>query len=174
MAIQAVSHDSDPEFIAGDARESAGEKEKSGTDGAVIEPDDDDEDEDQHLISFAIYLYDPMHSLSFSTLSQPFPQRWAQWLDAYSPPVSSPISPNDDKDESGLPESIQEIIRSGGVDPREWVAEWMEEVLSLAVGVVAQRYVARRMGVGEGGLGKGKKAAAPGEEDMSGEAARVI
>jgi hypothetical protein len=37
----------------------------------------------------------------------------------------------------------------GGVDPRDWVAEWLEESLSLAVGVVAQRYVARRMGVGE-------------------------
>lgn len=58
------------------------------------------------------------------------------------------------------------------MDPREWVAEWMEEILSLGVGVVAQRYVARRMGVGEGGLGRGKRRAQ--DEDISGEAARAI
>jgi DNA transposition AAA+ family ATPase len=29
--------------------------------------------------------------------------------------------------------------------------------LGLSVGVVAQKYVARRMGVGEGGIGKGKQ-----------------
>ena len=72
----------------------------------------------------------------------------------------------------GLPESIMEIIQTGGVDPREWVAEWMEEILSLAVGVVAQQYVAKRMGVGEGGIGRGKKRA---EEDATaGEAARAV
>ncbi len=29
--------------------------------------------------------------------------------------------------------------------------------MTLSVGVVAQSYVARRMGVGEGGLGRGKR-----------------
>ena len=57
-----------------------------------------------------------------------------------------------------------------GVDPREWVAEWMEETLSLAIGNIAQRYVARRMGVGEGGIGRGKQR----EELISGEAARAL
>ena len=73
----------------------------------------------------------------------------------------------------GLPESIQEMIESGGVDAREWVAEWLEETLSLAIGVVAQRYVAMRMGVGEGGIGRGK-AKARAEEDAAGEAARAV
>lgn len=118
--------------------------------------------EAEESIVFAIYLYDPLHSLSFSALSQPFPQKWAAWLDASSASA----------DEAALPESIQEIIAAGGVDPREWVAEWMEEILSLGVGVVAQRYVARRMGVGEGGLGRGKRRAQ--DEDISGEAARAI
>ena len=49
----------------------------------------------------------------------------------------------------GVPAEIREIIEGGGVDPREWVAEWVEEALSLSIGVLAQRYVARRMGVGE-------------------------
>ena len=79
-----------------------------------------------------------------------------------------------------LPESIAEIIESGGVDPREWVAEWIEETLTLGVGVVAQRYVARRMGIGEGGVGKGKgkmkvdRGASEMVESGGGEAARAI
>ncbi|EMC99878.1 hypothetical protein BAUCODRAFT_62675 [Baudoinia panamericana UAMH 10762] len=148
LAIQAISYVVEREMFADDVRI---EDEKP----AVVEP----EAEEEELISFAIYLHDPMHSLSFSTLSQPFPAKWAQWLDA---------SPQED----GLPDSIIEIISSGGVDPREWVAEWMEEILSLGVGVVAQRYVARRMGVGEGGIGRGKRRAE--EEGVGGEAARAI
>ena len=93
----------------------------------------------------------PPSTASRSPLSRSLSHRkWAAWLDASSASA----------DEAALPESIQEIIAAGGVDPREWVAEWMEEILSLGVGVVAQRYVARRMGVGEGGLGRGKRKSA--------------
>ncbi|KAK6433303.1 hypothetical protein LTR95_010518 [Oleoguttula sp. CCFEE 5521] len=144
----AIGYEEDSALFADSAR---GEDEKS----AVAEPPADPEP----LIAFAIYLHDPLHSLSFSSLSQPFPRRWADWLDASA------------SDENGLPDSIQEIIAAGGVDPREWVAEWVEEVLSLGVGLVAQRYVAKRMGVGEGGLGRGKRRE---EGDISGEAARAI
>lgn len=148
LAIQAISYTADKGFFAEDAHAAKAE-------GTVVEPEAESED----LVVFAVYLYDPLHSLSFRGLSQPFPQRWADWLDA-------------EASEGGLPESITEIIQSGGVDPREWVAEWMEEILSLAVGVVAQQYVAKRMGVGEGGIGRGKKRAE--EEAMGGEAARAI
>lgn len=102
------------------------------------------EDEAEDTTAFAIYLHDPIHSLSFSTLSQAFPAKWSAWLDESS---SGP---------DALPESIREIVESGGIDPREWSAEWIEETLNLSIGVVAQRYVAKRMGVGEGGIGKGK------------------
>lgn len=155
LAIQAVSYPDDEGLFADDGRS---ENEASTTESGVAEP----KSEAEESIVFAIYLYDPLHSLSFSALSQPFPQKWAAWLDASSASA----------DEAALPESIQEIIAAGGVDPREWVAEWMEEILSLGVGVVAQRYVARRMGVGEGGLGRGKRRAQ--DEDISGEAARAI
>ncbi|KAI6920833.1 salicylaldehyde dehydrogenase, partial [Hortaea werneckii] len=86
------------------------------------------EEEAEELVCFAIYLHDPMHSLSFSGVSQPFPAKWASWLDASSAEGGG-----------ALPESVREIIESGGVDPREWVAEWVEEILSTSVGVVAQR-----------------------------------
>lgn len=155
LAIQAVGYTAEADFFAGDAHE-AGVK-KAETAG-VVEPEDSAED----LVCFAIYLHDPLHSLSFSSLSQPFPQKWAGWLDAAASATS----------DDGLPESIVEMIEAGGVDPREWVAEWMEEVLVLAVGVVAQRYVARRMGVGEGGLGKGKRRVE--ENEVAGEAARAL
>ena len=99
--------------------------------------------EDEDELVFAIHLHDPIHGIAFSAVSQAVPMQWIEWLDA----------PNV---EGALPESIREIIEGGGVDPREWISEWVEETLSLSAGVVAQRYVARRMGVGEVGKGKGR------------------
>ncbi|THY40023.1 hypothetical protein D6C98_09787 [Aureobasidium pullulans] len=126
----------------------------------VVEPDAEEE-----TALFAIYLHDPIHSLSFSSLSQSFPAQWTQWLDASSPDPENPET---------LPESIRDIVESGGIDPREWVSEWIQETLTLSIGVVAQRYVAKRMGVGEGGIGKGKARQRAEETDAAGEAARAI
>ncbi|KAF2766865.1 hypothetical protein EJ03DRAFT_329756 [Teratosphaeria nubilosa] len=151
LAIQAISYTADKDFFAENAQDST-----EMTQVAVVEG----EDEAEELVVFAIYLHDPIHSLSFSTLSQPIPRKWADWLDASAAQGET------------LSDSIVEIIQSGGMDPREWVAEWVEEVLSVGVGVVAQRYVARRMGVGEGGLGRGKRRAE--EDGVGGEAARAI
>lgn len=57
----------------------------------------------------------------------------------------------DKSGEWALPPVIQDIMDHGGVDPREWVVEWVEEAVGLAIGVVAQKYVAKRMRVGESG-----------------------
>jgi hypothetical protein len=157
LALQPINHDAPKDLFQGSA------KVEEKTEGKVEEP----AAEEDALTTFAIYLHDPIHSIAFSTLSQPVPQKWIEWLDAVSP----------DNPDAGskpqLPPEIQDIIMSGGVDPREWVAEWLEEILSLGFGVVAQRYVARRMGVGEGGIGRGKV-----KEDIvesgAGEAARAV
>lgn len=154
LALQPVSYQS-PHDLFGSSASPEAEK----TEG-VQEPNEEDE-----LITFAVYLHDPIHSISFKGLSQAFPAKWAQWLDA-------PVAEDADGEQSHLPPEIQEIIATGGVDPREWVAEWMEETISLAVGIVAQRYVARRMGVGEGGIGRGKAREAI-VEAGGGEAARA-
>ncbi|KAI5367352.1 hypothetical protein Slin15195_G024790 [Septoria linicola] len=154
LAIQAISYTVDKDLFAEDSQSAAAKASESG----VVSPQDESED----VVVFAIYLHDPLHSISFRGLSQPFPQKWAEWLDA-EPSV-----------EGALPDSILEIIQSGGVDPREWVAEWMEELLSTSVGVVAQQYVAKRMGVGEGGIGRGKQRAEENESAISGEAARAV
>ena len=160
LAIQAIIQ-AVPEglFAAGPSSE------QQEGDSQVTEPTADQTKEE---IVFAIYLHDPVHGIAFQALSQAVPAQWIEWLDAPS------------GGEGTLPESIEEIISSGGVDPREWVSEWVEEALTLAVGVVAQRYVARRMGVGEGGARKGKGVMKAGQGSQSviesggGEAARAM
>jgi hypothetical protein len=148
LAIQAIVHTQPDELFAGSPEEKK--------DGGVAEPKEDD-----GQFTFAIYIHDPIHSISFQTVTQSFPQKWAEWLDAST------------ENGSDLPAEIIDIIEGGGIDPREWVAEWVQDILSLGVGVVAQRYVARRMGVGEGGIGRGK-AKQNVVEDGGGEAARAI
>ena len=153
LSIQAISQSAPPELF--------GSSPKQGNDDGIV----DIEDKPDELICFAVYLHDPIHGITFQTLSQTVPQKWIRWLDA-------PSSTSDSSDQA-LPEEIAEIINTGGVDPREWVAEWIEELLVLSVGVVAQRYVARRMGVGEGGFGRGK-GRQEAIESGAGEAARAL
>ncbi|KAJ5678849.1 hypothetical protein N7462_007093 [Penicillium macrosclerotiorum] len=165
LAIQAITQSTSPDmFQAGASAEQATPA------GAVDAPEVDDE------ISFALYLHDPIHGIAFHTISQAVPAKWIEWLDASAPASDTADSEDAEAAHAVVPEAIAEIIESGGVDPREWVAEWIEETLSLSAGVVAQRYVARRMGVGEGGLGKGKMRAeqASTVESGAGEAARAI
>lgn len=138
-------------------------------------PGEEAETEQEEEISFALYLHDPIHGIAFHAISQNIPQTWIEWLDASVP---APVDESDDEHAQRVvvPEAIAEIIESGGVDPREWVSEWIEETLSLAAGTIAQRYVARRMGVGEGGVSKGKMRAeqASTVDSGAGEAARAI
>lgn len=165
MSVQAISTDSDKTLFAGTA---TAEKEKESS---AIQ----DQTEADELICFAVFILDPVHEIEYSTVSQSIPARWVRWLDAPTP--LTPRSGDDGQEIapelSQLPEEIRDIVESGGVDPREWVAEWIEELLSLSVGVVAQRYVARRMGVGEGGLGRGKKRIEEMVNENAGEAARA-
>lgn len=179
LSVQAVTVDSDAALFAASSSSSTAPAEGSA----------DKEDQSlEELVCFAVYILDPIHEIEFSTVSQPIPAKWARWLDA---PAAAQLTPRtttddeaeeqpqqqpesrDDDDDQPLPDEIREIVESGGVDPREWVAEWIEEQLSLAVGIVAQRYVARRMGVGEGGLGRGKKRVEDLISDNAGEAARA-
>ncbi|KAF5603106.1 maintenance of telomere capping 1 [Fusarium pseudocircinatum] len=162
LAVQAISVDEDKNLFA---RTASAEKEK---DSSGVE----DQDENEELICFAVFILDPVHDIEFYTVSQSVPARWVQWLD-----TPAPLTPRSGEDgdvaDANIPEEIRDIIESGGVDPREWVAEWLEELLNLSIGTVAQRYVARRMGVGEGGLGRGKRRMEDLVQDNAGEAARA-
>lgn len=165
LAIQAISH-----TVSAELFQAGASAEKAETPGVVAAPEADEE------IAFALYLHDPVHGIAFHTISQPVPAKWIEWLDASAPAAENPDSDDGDVPRAVVPEAIADIIEAGGVDPREWVAEWIEETLSLAAGVVAQRYVARRMGVGEGGVGKGKMRAeqASTVDSGAGEAARAM
>jgi hypothetical protein len=151
LSIQAISQSTSNELFGGPTKKD---------EARVVDPEEQPED----LICFAIYLFDPVHGIRFHTVTQTMPQKWIDWLDSQA----SPEHPG-----GSLPEEIAEIIESGGIDPREWVAEWVEELLALGVGIVAQRYVAKRMGVGEGGIGRGKAREAT-VDAGAGEAARAM
>jgi len=111
---------------------------------ALVTSTGDSSDGGGEVAAFAIHLFDPEHNISFPALSQALPKQWLDWLDAPPPEDTKPGS-------WALPHVIQDIMDSGGSDPREWVVEWVEEALGLSVGVVAQKYVAKRMRVGEAG-----------------------
>lgn len=184
LAVQAISQTSSTElFQAGPSTEKA-------TPPGVVDVPDATEGE----VSFALYLHDPIHGIAFHTISQAIPQKWISWLDV--PTAAAAADEDEDEDDNeddedededkedkedkpvSVPNEIAEIIDNGGVDPREWVSEWIEDSLSLAIGVVAQRYVARRMGVGEGATAaaKGKMRAEQASvvESNAGEAARGL
>jgi hypothetical protein len=152
LAIQAISFPAQAHLFSTSSSEEKSEVDKQ-------------KDDDEEQLAFAIYLHDPIHGISFKAVSQSFPAKWAEWLDA-------PANTEAAGEEVQLPDEIRHIIETGGVDPREWVSEWMEETINLSVGIVAQRYVARRMGVGEGALGRGKAREAI-VEAGGGEAARA-
>ncbi|KAK4187903.1 maintenance of telomere capping protein 1 [Podospora australis] len=167
LSVQAISVKTDKQqLFAGSA----------GAERKGEEEEDDDEEEEEETVLFAVYILDPVHDISYSAVSQAVPAQWIHWLDASA--SSTPQTEEDEEFEEQfgrVPEEIREIIETGGVDPREWVAEWVEEVLSLSVGMVAQRYVARRMGVGESrGAGlKGKQKVESVMAEGGGEAARA-
>lgn len=149
LAIQAIAFESDSALF---------QAASSSTSEDKTEMVEDAENDTQ--MCFAIYLHDPVHNIVFRTITQAIPRKWVNWLDAENMAGS----------DMQMPEDIAEIVLEGGIDPREWVSEWVEENIGLGVGVIAQRYVAKRMGVGEGGIGRGKK---PAIESGAGELARA-
>ena len=186
LSVQAIAVAGDKTLFAGPSTAGKAKEEDDEDDDDDEEDDDEDEDSDDEnnngqadeLVYFAVFILDPVHKIQYATVSQAVPAKWIRWLDA----APAPLTPASGAEEAGsgydaelerVPEEIREIVEGGGVDPREWVAEWVEEVLSLSVGVVAQRYVAKRMGVGEGSLGKGKQKVESILEQGGNEAARA-
>ncbi|KAI9729314.1 MAG: hypothetical protein M1834_006985 [Cirrosporium novae-zelandiae] len=125
-------------------------------------------DESDPSIMFILHLHDPIHGISFRTLSQTLPQKWIDYLETTTPsdfpelPQSPGAMEMGESEDAGL-----------GVDPREWAADWVQEVLALCTGIVAQRYIAKRLGVPErrGGMITGERSSV---DVGGGEASRAI
>ncbi|KKF94020.1 Maintenance of telomere capping protein 1 [Ceratocystis platani] len=184
LSVQAVCIEAGEELFGASASQ---DKDKGKAAAESTKPKSPEE-----LIQFAVFIMDPIHEIEFSTLSQTVPAQWITWLEAQATPPKpdagedSEDDENDDDDDddqrsdvpaeiSSAPEEIRAILETGGVDPREWVSEWVEEALALALGTVAQRYVAQRMGVGEQDSNaiKGKRRMSEVMQDGAGEVARA-
>ncbi|PTB37868.1 uncharacterized protein TrAFT101_005258 [Trichoderma asperellum] len=135
LSVQAIVTDQDKTLFG---RTSAAEKEKKES--------DDSEEENEEEFRFAIFIVDPVHEIEYATISQPFPAKWARWLEAPRP--MTPESGDEESLHNRVHEDIRSIVETGELDPREWVAGWVKDSLALSVGIVAQWYVARRMQVG--------------------------
>ncbi|AMD19115.1 HBR214Wp [Eremothecium sinecaudum] len=81
--------------------------------------------------NFTFLLKDVSNDLSLVVRSQGFPIRWVDWLEGTSELKSK-----------GSDKSAE-----GEIDPSDWVVEWIENGLELAIGVLAQTYVIKRMGI---------------------------
>jgi hypothetical protein len=75
---------------------------------------------------FLIVLKDTTNDISILTKSQSFPMKWSNWLDGST-------EPTEEKEDEG-------------VDPAEWVKDWIYDGIGLSLGVLAQSYVVKRMG----------------------------
>ncbi|KAG5419588.1 hypothetical protein I9W82_003356 [Candida metapsilosis] len=82
--------------------------------------------------SFTLILKDITNNITITTRTQPFPLRWAQWLDGEQ------LKLNDAGDVE---------LDLDNVDPKEWVKDWIRQGLNLGAGVLAQEYVIKRMGI---------------------------
>lgn len=84
------------------------------------EKESDEAPKEDSDIQIMMTLVDPTNLITFSSVSQSFPESWFAL-------------------------SLQTV--EAATQPREWITEWLEECLQLTAGVIAQRYVARRMGI---------------------------
>ncbi|CUS24632.1 LAQU0S18e00716g1_1 [Lachancea quebecensis] len=96
--------------------------------------------------AFTIVLKDVSNDFTSITRSQGFPQRWADWLEGTSELKSKQDAIQDRESKRDTAERADSADDSEGIDPSDWVKEWVEDGLSLAFGVVAQNYVIDRMG----------------------------
>ncbi|KAM3161648.1 Maintenance of telomere capping protein 1 [Lachancea thermotolerans] len=96
--------------------------------------------------AFTIVLKDISNDFTSITRSQGFPQRWADWLEGTSELKSKQDAIQDRESKRDAVERTDSADDAEGIDPSDWVKEWVEDGLSLAFGVVAQNYVIDRMG----------------------------
>lgn len=75
--------------------------------------------------SFIVIMRDISNKVTISSKTQAFPYKWFKWLNG---------------------NVGNEFEALEGIDPREWVNDWIKDGLGLTFGVMAQEYVIKRMG----------------------------
>lgn len=114
-----------------------------GEDSEAVSRDEDKpvliEASNPHSFAFTIILKDVTNGITIVTKTQPFPLQWALWLDGEA------LKPTEEPHESNQNQS--EGSATDLVDPSEWVRQWVFQGLDLGLGVVAQEYVIKRMGI---------------------------
>lgn len=86
--------------------------------------------------SFTVVLKDISNDITAITRSQAFPTSWVEWLEGETKKNKESKKGDDNEDEE------DDIV-----DPGEWVKDWIEDGLSLSLGILAQTYVIKRMGL---------------------------
>lgn len=82
--------------------------------------------------SFTMILKDTTNDIVVISKSQPFPLQWARWIQGDKADIAKVFGDPEDED---------------AVDPSVWVNEWLQDGVALCLGVVAQAYVTKRMGL---------------------------
>lgn len=90
--------------------------------------------------TFTAILRDVTHDLTFINRSQPFPLKWAKWLDG------SAVKDEKKQEEGGDGTTTSATpSEDEGIDPSEWVVDWVNRGLDMTFGILSQSYIIKRM-----------------------------
>lgn len=101
--------------------------------------------------SFTIILKDITNDITVTARSQGFPSKWIKWIEEDSKETSIDDDATETEAEVKNEKSSQENNaeeedeEEESINKSEWVQNWIDEGLSLALGTVAQNYVLERM-----------------------------
>ncbi|KAK6460874.1 maintenance of telomere capping protein 1 [Scheffersomyces coipomensis] len=126
----------------------------------IISSSDDDDDKpiliesnNSDSFSFTIILKDITNNITIITKTQPFPLKWAKWLDGEDKNIFKPEKEEKEKEEQTkekeeLTKDDNDTINEElGIDPSEWVKDWIKQGLNLSFGILIQEYIIKRMGI---------------------------
>ncbi|OWB74752.1 hypothetical protein B5S31_g4571 [[Candida] boidinii] len=92
--------------------------------------------------TFTAILRDVTHDLTFINRSQPFPLKWAKWLDG-SAVKDEKKGEEEEEEEEG--DNTTATSEDEGIDPSEWVVDWVNRGLDMTFGILSQSYIIKRM-----------------------------
>lgn len=112
------------------------------------------ESNNSNSFSFTLILKDITNDITIITKTQSFPLKWSRWLSGDIKEFKSLFN-NEDEDEGKNEQENKDENNNEeeddnnniGIEPSEWVKDWIKDGLSLSFAVLAQEYVVKRMGI---------------------------